>query len=199
MFDQGEFSARVSLAKVYLIHERTDEEDAAAGATHDVFGGKGIRDGLRIEAGSLVYDLHEQIIACCFERDGDVLAGIVGVAVKNGVDDCLADCHGDVAARIFVEANALGILLGCLFCAIDAREGRGERHADTACSWVRQTQFLDPELASKAEWQKRLSSQCAALTGDCQERFHCVQTAVERCIGRPMAPPFIVKTRPALR
>src|ERR1035437_4058854 len=35
VFDKGQFSARMQLAKVYLIHKRSDEEDAPAGAAED--------------------------------------------------------------------------------------------------------------------------------------------------------------------
>jgi hypothetical protein len=32
MFDQRQFGSGMQLSKVYLIHERTDQEDAAAGS-----------------------------------------------------------------------------------------------------------------------------------------------------------------------
>ena len=54
MFDQREFSARMGLAKVYLIHESPDEEDAAPRPAKDVLGSEWVGDGVRIEANTLI-------------------------------------------------------------------------------------------------------------------------------------------------
>src|SRR5580698_2442211 len=53
---EGKFSAWMQLAKVYLIHEGSDQEDAPAGAAQDVFGGEGIGQVVGIESGTLVGD-----------------------------------------------------------------------------------------------------------------------------------------------
>jgi len=47
MFNQCEFGTWVQLAKVYLIHKRSDEEDTPAAASQDIFRGKGIGKGFR--------------------------------------------------------------------------------------------------------------------------------------------------------
>src|ERR1035437_1293979 len=60
VFDECEFSARMQLAKVYLIHEGSDEEDAPAGAAEDVFRGEGVGDVAGVEARTLVYDADDQ-------------------------------------------------------------------------------------------------------------------------------------------
>lgn len=56
VFDESEFGAGMQLAKVYLIHKSSDEKDAAAGATEDIFRGKRIGDGVWIETWPLVRD-----------------------------------------------------------------------------------------------------------------------------------------------
>ncbi len=122
VFDQREFRTWVGLAKVYLIHEGADEEDPAAGAAQDVFGSQRVGKAVRVEARALVGNLDEQIVHRGFEGDGDVFAGVVGVAVQDGVDDGLADGHGDVAAGVLIEADALGVVLGCLFRLIHTGE-----------------------------------------------------------------------------
>ena len=50
----------MQLAKVYLIHKSSDEKDAAAGATEDIFRGKRIGDGVWIETWPLVRDANNK-------------------------------------------------------------------------------------------------------------------------------------------
>ncbi len=112
MFDQREFGAGMQLAKVYLIHEGADEEDAAAGAAQDVLGRERVGDGCGVESGALVCDADDEGVGVGLEGGGDVLGGVVGVAVQDGVDGGLADGHGDVGDGVLVEAGACGEVFG---------------------------------------------------------------------------------------
>jgi hypothetical protein len=76
MLDESEFGARMQLAKVYLIHEGPDEEDAPAGAAQDVFRGERVGDGAGVEACSLVRDAHHQGVGIGLKRGGDLLGGL---------------------------------------------------------------------------------------------------------------------------
>ena len=60
MLDQSQFGSGVQLTKVDLIHERTDEEDAAAGAAQEILRGQGIGKRRRIDALALVRDGEDQ-------------------------------------------------------------------------------------------------------------------------------------------
>ncbi len=133
MFDQREFSTWVCLAKVYLIHKGADEEDASARTAEDVFGRQGVGESLGVETYALISHLDEQVVGRGLKGDGDVLAGVVGISVKDGVDDCLADGHGDVAPGVLIEADALGVIFRRFFCLIHARERGRQSHAYAAC------------------------------------------------------------------
>ncbi len=122
MFDQREFSARMGLAKVYLIHKGPDEEDATPRPTKDVLGSEWVGDGVRIEANTLIGYFDEQIVGRGLKGHSNVLTGVVGVAMKDGVHDSFPDGHGDVATRVFIETDALGVLFCCSFRLIDAGE-----------------------------------------------------------------------------
>ena len=54
MLDQRQLGSWMQLSKVYLIHEGTDEEDAAAATAQQVFRRQGVRKRLRVEAPALV-------------------------------------------------------------------------------------------------------------------------------------------------
>src|SRR6185312_11391460 len=48
VFDQRQFCAWIQLAKVYLIHEGADKEDAPSRSAQDVFGREGVRERVGI-------------------------------------------------------------------------------------------------------------------------------------------------------
>src|SRR5580704_15279880 len=52
VFDKSKFGPGMQLAKVYLIHERFDEEDAAAGTAEDIFRGEWVGNVGGIKTGS---------------------------------------------------------------------------------------------------------------------------------------------------
>ena len=56
MFNQRQLGARVQLSKVYLIHEGSDKEDAAASAAQKVLRGQRVGKFVRIYPFSLVGD-----------------------------------------------------------------------------------------------------------------------------------------------
>ena len=69
-----------------------------------------------------------------FSKDAVMrLSGLVGVAVKDGVDGSFAGRHGDTEHLIFVESSLSGHLLGGLFHAVHAVEGGIERIGNAAC------------------------------------------------------------------
>lgn len=123
----------MQLAKVYLIHERSNEEDTTTGAAEYVFRRERVWNGVRVKTWSLVGDANGKRIGGSFERRFDCLVGVVRVAVKNGVDGCFADGHRDVADGVFVEAGSNSAKLSGLFNLVDGLERRIESEADTAC------------------------------------------------------------------
>jgi len=96
MFDEGEFSPRMQLAKVYLIHEGSDEKDAAAGAAQEVLRGEWVGQRGGVEAGALVADANGERVGAGLEGCGDVLGRAVGVTVEDCVDGGLSRGHDDV-------------------------------------------------------------------------------------------------------
>ncbi len=61
-----------------------------------------------IKSRALVGDADNQRIAGRLERRRDVLARVVRIPVQHGVDRRLANRHGDVRNRVFVETGPLG-------------------------------------------------------------------------------------------
>src|SRR5208337_4916155 len=86
MFHQRQLSTGVQLSKVYLIHKRPDEEDAAASAAEKVFLLQRIGYFLWIEAPALVGDGNLQVLAGILERHLNLAGGIVLIAVQHGVN-----------------------------------------------------------------------------------------------------------------
>src|SRR4029079_16522226 len=95
VLDEGEFSARLESAEVHLIHERADEEDTAAGAAQEIFGGEGIWEVLPIDTFALVGDGEDEGFPVIFEAGRYLFGGVVIVSMQNGVDGGLANRHGD--------------------------------------------------------------------------------------------------------
>lgn len=91
------------MSKVYLIHERADEKDTAAGAAEKIFRGERIGKFLGIDALALVGDAEDEFRAGVFKRERYLLRGIVLIAVEHSIDGSLAHSHGDVEALVFVE------------------------------------------------------------------------------------------------
>ena len=113
MFDQGHLRAGVQFSKVYLIHEGADEEDAAAGAAHEVFGRQRIGQGVGVEAFALIADLDDEGFAVVLKARGDLFGRVVVVAVQDGIHGRLPHRHGQAESLVFVDAGLLGELLGC--------------------------------------------------------------------------------------
>ena len=112
---------------MYLIHEGPDKEDTTAGATQDVLWRQGIWNIIRVEARALIGDADGESIGGSLERGGNLLGWIVGIPVKDSIDGCLADCHGDIRCCIFVEPGAGGELFSGLLELIHGGDGGGER------------------------------------------------------------------------
>ena len=112
MFYQRQLGPGVQLSKVYLIHQRPDEKDAAAGAAEKVFLSQRIGDFLGIEARALVGDGDLQVLAGIFERNLDLPGGVVLVAVQHRVNGGFAHRHGDMKALVLVETCLNGHLVG---------------------------------------------------------------------------------------
>src|SRR5579859_2923969 len=126
MFYQRQFGSGMQLSKVYLIHERADDEDAAAGAAQQVFRRQRIGKRLRIESFALVGNDKYQVLAVVFERGGDLLARVVFISVEHGVYGSFTHRHSDVEARVFVQAGLLGNFVRDGLNLVDALHGRLE-------------------------------------------------------------------------
>lgn len=123
MLDEGQFGSGMELTKVYLIHEGADEEDATAGAAEEIFRGEWVGQGFGVEAFALVGDGDDERRAVVLKAGGDVLGGVVVVAVEDGVNGGLAHGHGEAESLVFVEARLGGKLFGGGFDFADAFHG----------------------------------------------------------------------------
>jgi hypothetical protein len=56
VLDKGELSTGVEHTKLYLIHERADEKDTAAGAAQKIVRREGVGECSRVETRTLVGD-----------------------------------------------------------------------------------------------------------------------------------------------
>src|ERR1035441_3316411 len=91
-FDQRQLGSGMQLSKVYLIHEGSDEEDAAPRAAQQVFWSQRIGNGIQVKPLALIGDGHHQRRAGVLKAGEDQLGGGVFIAVENGV-------HGSLARR----------------------------------------------------------------------------------------------------
>ena len=132
MFDKCQFSSGMQLLEVYLIHEGTNEEDAAAGSAQKILRRQRVGERVRVQSFALVGDANHQRFAGIFKGGGDALFGIVGVAVEHSVDRCFPDRHGDAKDLVFVDAGFLGHLFGGLLNFIDAVQRGLERVSNLA-------------------------------------------------------------------
>jgi hypothetical protein len=142
-FDECNFCSRIRgaglrLAKVYLIHEGTHQEDSATGGTEQIFGGKRVGNLVRIEPWASVRDTDGESFGRKLERGGDVQFGVVAIAVDYGIDGGLAGYQGEIACGIGVKACGIGEFERGLLDLVDAREGGFELQAYTACGSVGQ-------------------------------------------------------------
>ncbi len=118
---------------MYLIHEGSYQKDAATGAAEDVFWREGVGQGVRVEPRALIGDSDYKVVGGRLKCGRDVLVGVVRVAVKDGVDGCLTDGHGDMGDGVLIEACARGVLFCGLLNLVDAVERRIKSEAHAAC------------------------------------------------------------------
>lgn len=152
MFDERKFGSGLQLSKMNLIHERTDEEDAPAGAAKEVFRRERIRQRIRIESVPLVRDGKDQVTAGVFEGDVDMPGRIVFVAVKHGIDGGLTHRHSDVKALVLVHASLSGQLVGGSFYLADTLDGRVEPETPPSSAGYAHQVF---SASAGAGWQGR--------------------------------------------
>ncbi len=110
----------MQLAKVYLIHERSNEEDTTTRPSKNVFRCERVWDCLWIETRTLVCDFDGESVSSGFEGRLNCFIYVVGVPVKDGVNGGLADGHGDVSHCVFVETGANGAEFSGLFNLVDS-------------------------------------------------------------------------------
>ena len=91
-----------------------------------------------VETRALVGDADNESVGIGLEGCGDVLFRVVGVAVEDGVDGRLADCHGNVGDGIFVESGAGGEVFGGSLYLVHAIERGTQRERDAACGGIGQ-------------------------------------------------------------
>src|ERR1035437_111273 len=110
MLDQRQLGSGMQLSEVYLIHEGSDQEDAAPRAAKQVLRGQRVGKRLRVQSFALVSDGNHQRRAGVFKAGGDLFGGGGFVAVQNGVYRGLARPHRHMEAFVLVQAG-----LGCQF------------------------------------------------------------------------------------
>src|ERR1017187_6188080 len=91
----------MQLSKVYLIHKRTDKEDAPPCAAQQVFLREGIGHRFRNETVTLVRNGNYQRLASLLKTDCDLPRWVVLVAVQDGVYRSLPHRHGHVKSFVF--------------------------------------------------------------------------------------------------
>src|ERR1039458_886071 len=123
----------IQLAKAYLIHKRTDDENSAAGAAQNILRGQGIwkRIGVKTctEALALVGDAKDEVHAGVLKADGDALGRVVLIAVQYSIDRGLMHRHLDMEALILVQAGVGSQLVSDRFDLCDALHAGGPRKA----------------------------------------------------------------------
>src|SRR6185437_13574505 len=123
----------MQLSKVYLVHERANEEDSAPGAAEKVFGRQGVGKRVGVEALALVGDSEDKGRAGIFKAEGDLLGGVVLITVEHGVNGRFPHRHGDVEALVIVEAGLFGQFIRSGFHFRHAVHGGAERDAAPDC------------------------------------------------------------------
>src|SRR5262245_2505026 len=108
LLHHADFHASARRAReLHVVHEAAHEEDPAPARLQDVLGRERIGDGVGIEALALIGDANDELRGFVARRegefDGDELAGILAVAVLDGVDDGLAAGDADPVRGVFVE------------------------------------------------------------------------------------------------
>src|SRR5208337_2883046 len=106
-FDHGHFCPRtVDMFNPEFVHEAADEKYSAPGHVQQVFIFQRIGDALWIEAVSLVPDAYFQPVAMNFKLQPNALAGIILIAVPDGINHRLV--HGHFNALLFVLIESCG-------------------------------------------------------------------------------------------
>ena len=108
VLNQGEFCAGLELTKMDLIHEGSNEKDAATGAAEEILRSQGIGKLLPVHAFALVGDGKNQGFAVVLEAGRNLFGGIVVVAMEDGIYSGFADRHGDAEALILIDAGLRG-------------------------------------------------------------------------------------------
>src|SRR5271165_7071397 len=173
MLDKCQLGSGMQLLEVYLIHERSNEEDAAAGAAQKILGSQGVGQRFRIKPLSLVGDTNDKGFAGIFKRRRNTLLGIIRVAVEHRVDGRLPNCHRNLENFVFVYARLLGHLLGGCLDLIDAVQRGLERISNAACLLSGQMLFLAlPHvfLFAKPQTAMFFSRQFACWRRQCQAK-----------------------------
>src|ERR1019366_6162590 len=80
-----QLGSRMQLTKVYLIHERADEEDSTPCAAQQILWGQRIGQGCGINALAFVGNNEDQSRAGVFKADVDLFGRVVIVAMEYGV------------------------------------------------------------------------------------------------------------------
>ena len=155
MFDQSQFRTWAELPKVYLIHEGSDQKDAAAGSTQDILRQQRVRNRLRIEPRTFIRDPHHQRIRRRLKQHRHALAWIVPIPMQNRVDRRLAHGHPDMRHRVLVKACLRGKLLRRRLHLVHALKRRLERVARTACRGVGQSCLAVPFRPAPASERSR--------------------------------------------
>ncbi len=111
MFDERQLGSGMELTKVYLIHERTDQEDPPPGAAQKIFRCQWIGKRVRVKPLALVGNDKNKRRACVFKARYDLFGGVVIVAVEHGIYSSFAYRHGHTKALVLVQAGLLGQLV----------------------------------------------------------------------------------------
>lgn len=129
----------MQLAKVYLIHESSDKEDAATGTAKDVLRCERVWNSGWIEACALVGNTDDQVLRIGLEGSRNLLGRIVRISMQDCVDRSLTDGHNDVRHGIFVKPVPCGEVFGGVLHGVNTLQRRGEREREATCSGIGQS------------------------------------------------------------
>ena len=134
MFDQRYFGSGVQSPKVYLIHERTHQKDAAAGRSEQILWRQRIWNRLRIEPLALICNLDSESGIRNLKRRNNSFCRIVLIAMDHRIGSRFAGNHAQMCRDIVGKSRGPRVLLRRLLNRFDAGDGGLERKTCAACS-----------------------------------------------------------------
>src|ERR1700691_2981789 len=96
------------MAKLHVVHERPDQENAPAGSPQQILRRQRVRQTVEIETLALVRDHYREALRAVRQRKPYLLIRVIPVAVSDGVYHRLPYGHTDSHQIVFIEPRAAG-------------------------------------------------------------------------------------------